>query len=76
MVHSGYEATAVMDSVSRPWKLAKLAIAGIKTEGPMAPDIPLDRQRSAQYVFSKHVQQKLAEIAEAEARPQNVAAAE
>jgi hopanoid biosynthesis associated radical SAM protein HpnH len=76
MVHSGYEATAVMDSVSRPWKLAKLAIAGIKTEGPMAPDIPLDRQRSAQYVFSKHLQQKLAEIAEAEARPQNVAAAE
>jgi hopanoid biosynthesis associated radical SAM protein HpnH len=76
MVHSGYEATAVMDSVARPWKLAKLAIAGIKTEGPMAPDIPLDRQRPAQYMFSKHVQQKLAEIAEAETRPQKVAAAE
>jgi uncharacterized protein DUF3463 len=53
MVHSGYEATAVMDSVSKPWKLAKLALAGIKTEGPMAPDIPLDRQRPADYVFSK-----------------------
>jgi hopanoid biosynthesis associated radical SAM protein HpnH len=76
MVHSGYEATAVMDSVARPWKLAKLALAGIKTEGLMAPDIPLDRQRPAQYVFSKHVQQKLAEIAEAEARPEKVAAAE
>ena len=55
MVHSGYEATAVMDSVTRPWKLAKLALAGIKTEGPMAPDIPLDRQRPADYVFSKIV---------------------
>jgi hopanoid biosynthesis associated radical SAM protein HpnH len=76
MVHSGYEATAVMDSVSSPWKLAKLALAGIKTTGPMTPDIPLDHQRPAQYVFSKHVQQKLAEIAEAEARPQKVAAAE
>jgi hopanoid biosynthesis associated radical SAM protein HpnH len=76
MVHSGYEATAVMDSVARPWKLAKLALAGIKTGGPMAPEIPLDRQRPAQYVFSKHVQQKLAEIAEAEARAQKVAAAE
>jgi hopanoid biosynthesis associated radical SAM protein HpnH len=76
MVHSGYEATAVTDSVARPWKLAKLALAGIKTGGPMAPEIPLDRQRPAQYVFSKHVQQKLAEIAEAEARPQKVAAAE
>jgi hopanoid biosynthesis associated radical SAM protein HpnH len=76
MVHSGYEATAVLDSVSRPWKLAKLALAGIKTAGPMAPDIPLDRQRPAEYVFSKHVQQKLAEIAEAEARPETIAAAE
>jgi hopanoid biosynthesis associated radical SAM protein HpnH len=76
MVHSGYEATAVMDSVARPWKLAKVALAGIKAEGPMAPDIPLDRQRPAQYVFSKHVQQKLAEIAEAETHPQKVAAAE
>jgi hypothetical protein len=76
MVHSGYEATAVMDSVSRPWKLTKLALAGIKTAGPMAPDIPLDRQRPAEYLFSKHVQQKLAEIAEAEARPETIAAAE
>jgi hopanoid biosynthesis associated radical SAM protein HpnH len=76
MVHSGYEATAVMDSVSRPWKLAKLALAGIKTEGPMAPDIPHDCQRPAEYVFSKHVERKLAEITEAELRPQKVAAAE
>ena len=76
MVHSGYEATAVMDSVSKPWKLAKLAVAGIRTAGPMAPDIPLDRQRPAEYVFSRHVQHKLAEIAEAEARPEKVAAAE
>jgi hypothetical protein len=28
----------------------------------MAPDIPLHRQRPAQYVFSRHVEQKLAEI--------------
>jgi len=76
MVHSGYEATAVMDSVSRPWKLAKHVLARIKTTGPMAPDIPRDRQRPAQYVFSRHVQQKLAEIAEAEVRPEKIAAAE
>jgi hopanoid biosynthesis associated radical SAM protein HpnH len=76
MVHSGYEATAVTDSVNRPWKLAKLAIAGIKTTGPMAPDIPINRQRPAEYVFSRHVQQKLAEIAEAESRPEKIAAAE
>ncbi len=62
--------------MTRPWKLAKLALAGTKTTGPMEPDIALDRQRPAQYVFSKHVQQKLAEIAEAETRPQKIAAAE
>ena len=63
MVHSGFEATAVMDAVKKPWKVATVALAGIKTEGPMAPDIPLDRQRPAEYVFSRHVEQKLAEIA-------------
>jgi hopanoid biosynthesis associated radical SAM protein HpnH len=76
MVHSGFEASAVMDAVKRPWKAAKVALVGIKTEGPMAPDIPLDRQRPAEYMFSRHVEQKLAEIAEAESRPQEVVAAE
>jgi hypothetical protein len=59
MVHSGYEATAVKDSVTRPWKLAELALAGIKTDGPMAPDIALDHQRPAHYVFSKIVSEAL-----------------
>ena len=49
---------------------------GIKTEGPMAPEIPLDGQRPAEYVFSKHVEQKLAEIAKTESRPEQVVAAE
>ncbi|MCF3947933.1 adenosyl-hopene transferase HpnH [Acidiphilium sp. AL] len=73
MVHSGFEATAVVDSVKRPWKLAKLAIQGIRTEGPMAKDIPLDGQRPAEYVFSRHVEQKMAEI---HAKPQAAGAAE
>jgi hopanoid biosynthesis associated radical SAM protein HpnH len=62
MVHSGFEATAVLDSVKRPWKMAALAIKGIKTEGAMAKDIPLDNARQADYVFSKHVAEKMAEI--------------
>ncbi len=73
MVHSGFEATAVVDSVKRPWKLAKLALSGIRTEGPMAPEIPLDHQRPAEYVFSRHVEQKLAE---AVAKPAPAEAAE
>ncbi len=62
MVHSGFEATAVIDSFKKPWKLAGLALNGIKTEGAMAKDIPLDKARKADYVFSSHVQQKMAEI--------------
>jgi hopanoid biosynthesis associated radical SAM protein HpnH len=62
MVHSGFEATAVVDSVKRPWKLAALAMKGIKTEGAMAREIPLDQARKAEFVFSKHVQAKMAEI--------------
>jgi hypothetical protein len=30
----------------------------------MAPEIPLDRQRPARFMFSRHVEQKLAEIRE------------
>ncbi|WP_298284435.1 adenosyl-hopene transferase HpnH [Acidocella sp.] len=67
MVHSGFEATAVMDSVKNPWKLAKFALQGIKTDGPMAPDIDLTHARPAEYVFSKHVETKMAEIHEAKA---------
>ncbi len=59
MVHSGYEATAVSEAVRKPWKLLRLEGKGIRTEGPMAPDIPLDGQRPAEYVFSRHVQQAM-----------------
>jgi hopanoid biosynthesis associated radical SAM protein HpnH len=76
MVHSGFEASAVVDAVKKPWKVAALALKGIKTDGPMAPEIPLDGQRPAEYVFSRHVEQRLAEIAEAEARSEKILAAE
>jgi hopanoid biosynthesis associated radical SAM protein HpnH len=62
MVHSGYEATAVMDAVKHPLKAAVVAMRGVKTEGAMAPEIPLDRQRPAEYVFSRHVEQAMEQI--------------
>jgi hopanoid biosynthesis associated radical SAM protein HpnH len=67
MVHCGFEASAVNESFAKPWEVLKVAITGIRTDGAMAKDIPLDRQRPADYVFSRHVQNKLAEIKEAEA---------
>jgi hopanoid biosynthesis associated radical SAM protein HpnH len=62
MVHSGYEATAVMDSVSHPLKAAAVALRGFRTEGEMTPEIPLDRQRPARYVFSRHVEDAVARL--------------
>jgi hopanoid biosynthesis associated radical SAM protein HpnH len=62
MVHSGYEATAVNETIRRPWRAAAQALRGIRTQGPMAPEIALSNQRPAEYVFSAHVQQALARI--------------
>jgi hopanoid biosynthesis associated radical SAM protein HpnH len=62
MVHSGYEASAVAETVRRPWRAAAQAMRGIRTEGPMAPDISLDKQRPAEYVFSRHVETALKRI--------------
>jgi len=66
MVHSGYEATAVTDTMAHPLKALGVSLRGVRTQGPMAPDIPLDRQRPAEYVFSRHVEIKLAEIGKAQ----------
>jgi hopanoid biosynthesis associated radical SAM protein HpnH len=75
MVHCGYEATAVVDAVTHPLKALAVAMRGVKTDGPMAPEIPLDRQRPAQYVFANHVEKKLAEIVEDDKRAKVAAGA-
>ncbi len=62
MVHCGFEGTAVTDSVKKPYKLLPLALRGVKTDGPFVPDIDLSKQRPAEFVFSRHVEHKLAEI--------------
>jgi hopanoid biosynthesis associated radical SAM protein HpnH len=59
MVHSGYEATAVLDTVKNPLKALKVSFKGVKTDGVMAPDVPLENQRPAEYVFSRHVEDAL-----------------
>jgi hypothetical protein len=62
MVNSGYEATAVVDSVHHPLKAALTALRGVRTAGEMAPEIPLDRQRPAEYVFSRHVEEAMTRL--------------
>ena len=62
MAHCGYEPTAAHVAMTRPWLAVWTAIRGIRTDGPMAPEIPLDAQRSAEYVYSAHVERMLARI--------------
>jgi hypothetical protein len=62
MVHSGYEATAVVDSVRHPLKAALASLRGVRTAGEMAPEIPLDQQRPAEYVFSRHVEEAMTRL--------------
>ena len=76
MVHSGFEASAVIDSANRPLTALKVMARGVRTDGPMAPDIPLDKQRPAQFVFSGHVERRLAEIRAGKTAAENIAAAE
>jgi hopanoid biosynthesis associated radical SAM protein HpnH len=74
MVHSGYEATAVVDSVHHPLKAAVVALRGMRTEGEMAPEIPLENQRPAEYVFSRHVEEAMARLTPSRRRGRRQAA--
>jgi hypothetical protein len=71
MVHSGFEATAVMDTVAHPLKALGVSLRGPRTEGAYAKDLPIDKQRPAEYVFSKHVEIKLEEIGRAKGNKGN-----
>ena len=62
MVHSGYEATAVNDTMLHPLRALGVALKGVRTEGPMAADVSFKDQRPAEYTFSKHVEIKLTEL--------------
>ncbi len=67
MVHCGYEGTAVTDTVKHPLKALRVFLRGIRTTGPMAPEISLENQRPAVYVFEELVRQRSeAEVGSAE----------
>jgi hopanoid biosynthesis associated radical SAM protein HpnH len=68
MAHCGYEATAAEATFRNPLRAAWVSLRGPRTGGDMAPEISLENQRPAQYVFAGQVQQKLSEIRVAEAQ--------
>jgi hopanoid biosynthesis associated radical SAM protein HpnH len=68
MAHCGYEATAAEAMTRHPLEAFGIALRGVRTEGPMAPEIDLSKQRPAQYVFDSQVQLRLSELRANEAR--------
>ena len=62
MAHCGYEPTAADDAISHPWKFLTLALKGIRTDGPMAKEIPLDDARPAVDVHEKLVAEQMRKI--------------
>ena len=76
MAHCGYEPTAAHAAISNPLKLLAVALRGIRTEGPMAPEISLENQRPAAYVHSLHVEREIQRSKQTEERSERLTAAE
>jgi hopanoid biosynthesis associated radical SAM protein HpnH len=68
MAHCGYEPTAAQAMMDHPLQAMLIGLRGVKTEGPMAPEISMADQRPAQYVFDGQVQQTLSAMRANEAR--------
>ena len=62
MVHCGFEGTAATDAIRHPLKMFGIGRKGVRTEGPMAPDLDLSSARPADDVHSTHVERELARI--------------
>jgi hopanoid biosynthesis associated radical SAM protein HpnH len=75
MAHCGYEATAADAMMKHPIEAMMIGLRGVKTEGPMAPEIDMSKQRPAQYVFDSNVQLTMSEMRANEAREKAAKAA-
>lgn len=62
MAHCGYEPTAADVAFSKPWKMLPIMMNGIRTEGPMAPEIDMRAARPAIDVHEEIVAAKMAEL--------------
>lgn len=66
MVHCGFEGTAATDAIRNPLKMFTVSRKGVRTEGPMAPDIDISNARKAEDVHSTHVERELERIKNAD----------
>ena len=60
------------ESIKNPLKTLKVALFGPKTDGKMVPDIPLNNQRPAKYMFEELVKKSTKKIEEEEIKEQNI----
>ncbi len=62
MVHCGFEGTAARDGMRRPLEFMRVGIRGVRTDGPMVPDVDLSKQRKAEDVHATHVEREMEKI--------------
>jgi hopanoid biosynthesis associated radical SAM protein HpnH len=75
MAHCGYEPTAAAAAFANPLQALMVSWRGVRTKGPMAPEIPLENQRPAEYVFSRHVEHEVVKIRETQTKAKQPATA-
>ncbi|MEL6378696.1 MAG: adenosyl-hopene transferase HpnH [Pseudomonadota bacterium] len=63
MAHCGYEPTAADDAISNPLKMLKVPRFGLRTDGPMAKEIDLEKARPSVDVHEQLVEEELDKIA-------------
>ncbi|MEO0983714.1 MAG: adenosyl-hopene transferase HpnH [Pseudomonadota bacterium] len=62
MAHCGYEPTAADMAFGKPWKMAEVALRGLKTEGEMAREIDLSKQRPAEEHHERLVAEEMQKL--------------
>ncbi|MGF1502466.1 MAG: adenosyl-hopene transferase HpnH [Paracoccaceae bacterium] len=62
MAHCGYEPTAANIAFANPLKMLTLAMRGLKTSGPMAPEIDLSAARPAEEHHERIVAEEMARL--------------
>ena len=62
MAHCGYEPTAANVAFSNPFKMLAYAFRGLRTQGPMAPEIDLSQARGGEDHHERIVSEEMAKI--------------
>ncbi|MEL6479858.1 MAG: adenosyl-hopene transferase HpnH [Pseudomonadota bacterium] len=62
MAHCGYEPTAANIAFSNPLSMLKLAFKGLRTEGPMAPEIDMSNAREGEEHHERIVSEEMAKL--------------